>query len=260
MRQHTLLLATAIIALTWPTQPLSAENATHPAERGSQAGEHSKAYGVNDLSILSISARSAAPVELSSDTGWHTGSLGYRDTNPSPVNKHLAPVRLPTGALIQTIELEACDNDPGGAVYGYLEACGPTASDGCSRVRDLDGVVSTEDALGCDRFTVDYSPPYTVDNLSFSYDFAFVDDPVSTTGLGFRSARIYWRRQISPAPGSATFNDVPPSHPFFQPVEAMADAGISGGCGGGDFCPNSVVTRGQMAAFLARALGLHWPN
>jgi hypothetical protein len=30
-------------------------------------------------------------------------------------------------------------------------------------------------------------------------------------------------------------------------------AGITGGCGGGKYCPDSNVTRGQMAAFLRRA-------
>lgn len=49
------------------------------------------------------------------------------------------------------------------------------------------------------------------------------------------------------------FVDVPASHPFFRFVEAMANAGITGGCGGGGFCPGNLVTRGQMAVFLLRA-------
>jgi hypothetical protein len=53
---------------------------------------------------------------------------------------------------------------------------------------------------------------------------------------------------------------VPPSSSIFRFVEALADAGITGGCGGGNYCPDSPVTRGQMAVFLASALGLHWPN
>jgi len=54
----------------------------------------------------------------------------------------------------------------------------------------------------------------------------------------------------------ATFNDVLTSHPFFQEIEAMVASGITGGCGGGNYCPDNPLTRGQMAAFLARALGL----
>lgn len=43
---------------------------------------------------------------------------------------------------------------------------------------------------------------------------------------------------------------------FESDIEALAAAGITSGCGGTNFCPNQSVTRGQMAAFLVRALGL----
>jgi S-layer homology domain len=65
--------------------------------------------------------------------------------------------------------------------------------------------------------------------------------------------------QVSPAPGAATFGDVPTGHPFFQFVEALAASGITAGCGNGNFCPDAPLTRGQMAVFLSKALGLHWP-
>ena len=38
-------------------------------------------------------------------------------------------------------------------------------------------------------------------------------------------------------------------------VNALAKAGITGGCGPRRYCPNAPVERGQMAAFLYRALG-----
>jgi hypothetical protein len=53
---------------------------------------------------------------------------------------------------------------------------------------------------------------------------------------------------------------VPTSDPFFRAIEALAASGITSGCGGGNFCPNDVVTRAQLAKFLALALGLHWPQ
>jgi hypothetical protein len=40
----------------------------------------------------------------------------------------------------------------------------------------------------------------------------------------------------------------------------MTASGITAGCAGGLHCPGSPVTRDQMAVFLAKALGLHWPN
>ena len=39
-------------------------------------------------------------------------------------------------------------------------------------------------------------------------------------------------------------------------INKLADAGISLGCGGDNFCPNDWVTRGQMASFMARAFNL----
>jgi hypothetical protein len=50
-----------------------------------------------------------------------------------------------------------------------------------------------------------------------------------------------------------TFADVPPTHPFYSFIEKVAALQITGGCGGGNYCPDSVVTRGQMAVFLLRA-------
>jgi hypothetical protein len=75
---------------------------------------------------------------------------------------------------------------------------------------------------------------------------------------------LYWitvryRLQVSPAPEVATFGDVPTNHPFFQFIEALAASGITGGCGNGNYCPDAPLTRGQMAVFLSKALGLHWP-
>lgn len=51
---------------------------------------------------------------------------------------------------------------------------------------------------------------------------------------------------------SHQFSDVPTSYQFHNSIDAIADAGITTGCGGGKYCPNGLVTRGQMAAFLNR--------
>ena len=39
-------------------------------------------------------------------------------------------------------------------------------------------------------------------------------------------------------------------------INALAEAGVTGGCGGTRYCPSSSVTRAQMASFLVRALDL----
>ena len=55
------------------------------------------------------------------------------------------------------------------------------------------------------------------------------------------------------------FGDVPcepsPSYPVDW-IEAFKNAGISGGCGGGNYCPNGPTTRGQIAAFITKAFSL----
>jgi hypothetical protein len=88
----------------------------------------------------------------------------------------------------------------------------------------------------------------------------FVVDSQVGMNLGFTTARVHYKLQVSPPPGTATFNDVPTNHPFFQFIEALAASGITGGCGSGNYCPDNPVTRGQMAVFLSKALGLHFPN
>lgn len=56
---------------------------------------------------------------------------------------------------------------------------------------------------------------------------------------------------------SHQFADVPDSNPFHNDIDAVADAGVTTGCGGGNYCPSANVTREQMAAFMNRlgALG-----
>ena len=71
---------------------------------------------------------------------------------------------------------------------------------------------------------------------------------------------IKWKRQVSPDLPYSTFIDVPPGAPFHASIEALVASGITAGCGNDKFCPQNPVTRGQMAAFLSRALGLHWPD
>jgi hypothetical protein len=52
---------------------------------------------------------------------------------------------------------------------------------------------------------------------------------------------------------SGQFADVASDNPFCGFIERLAADGITGGCGGGNFCPNDPVTRAQMAVFLVAA-------
>ena len=48
------------------------------------------------------------------------------------------------------------------------------------------------------------------------------------------------------------FSDVPTGSSIHDDVEAIADAGVTTGCGDGKYCPSDPVTRGQMAQFMNR--------
>ncbi|MCL4465444.1 MAG: S-layer homology domain-containing protein [Chloroflexi bacterium] len=51
------------------------------------------------------------------------------------------------------------------------------------------------------------------------------------------------------------FNDVPPGAQFYDEINAIAGAGITTGCGSGNYCPDDTVTRKAMAAFMDRGFG-----
>jgi hypothetical protein len=166
-----------------------------------------------------------------------------------------AAVALPAGALIQAMELEACDTDAAAQL-----------AFGLFRQTQLEGgvtslaSVSTGATPGCAFFNVNLATPHTVNNETGSY---FVQGSISGNSLAtrFQAVRLVYRLQVSAGPATATFpNDMPTASPFFRFVEALAAAGITGGCSAGSYCPNDPVTRGQMAVFLATALGLHFPN
>jgi hypothetical protein len=66
------------------------------------------------------------------------------------------------------------------------------------------------------------------------------------------------------APHRSAFSDVPVSDGAYRFAETLLHNGITAGCGGGDYCSTSNVTRWQMAVFLVTAFHipfLHsWPE
>ncbi len=58
---------------------------------------------------------------------------------------------------------------------------------------------------------------------------------------------------IPPAATGIIFKDIPNSHWAAAWIEKLAADGITTGCGNGNFCPDAIVTRTEMAVFLLRA-------
>lgn len=109
-------------------------------------------------------------------------------------------------------------------------------------------IVSTGDAAtpGCGFFKGSLLVSETIDNFNNSY---IVGVGISGTTLAtrFAAVRVFYRLQVSPAPATATFDDVPLGHPFRQFVEALFAAGITTGCSVAPplYCPDNPVTRGS---------------
>jgi len=64
---------------------------------------------------------------------------------------------------------------------------------------------------------------------------------------------LYGSGYVPPA-SVQVFPDVPPGSFAYDWINALAAIGVTSGCGGGNYCPSSSVTRAQMAVFLLKTL------
>jgi hypothetical protein len=215
-------------------------------------------FGTATTSTYSIGACDAK--DMSGNASFPTNDCAYvttTDTGSPTVAELGFPVHLPTGVLITSITTYYFNNNS--IAHPSLRLSEASVAGVAGQIVDLS---PTSNGGGTTSFTVDLVPPHQVDDSSFSY--AILAAISSNSGAGLRQTIIKfdvnYMLQVSPAPATATFGDVPTSSPQFQFVEALVAAGITAGCGGGNYCPNSPLTRGQMAVFLAKALGLNFPN
>jgi len=166
-------------------------------------------------------------------------------------------VRMPSGAQITSMELSACDSSAAGTFTATLMEC----SDPGGACNTVATVATSGD--GC-KFFSSTATSWTVDNLGYTYVLQVASDDLDAN-LSLRNVRIFHKKVISPPPGTPSFNDVPANHAFYQMIEALKASGITSGsacppANPPSYCPDAAVTRGQMAVFLAKALGIMWPN
>ena len=67
-------------------------------------------------------------------------------------------------------------------------------------------------------------------------------------------------RALELSPSSIDFFDDDDASMFEDEINALAQAGITNGCGPRAYCPHDDLTRGQMAALLARAFDVDWTS
>ncbi len=247
------------------TGPLFAQEGTAktdipPSSREKKAKLAPRTYGTGNTSFYRMGAPEFSLL-------FEGGSVGYSDMafaqpNFSSFRRYaysdsggyyfVGTPHLPSGAKLIAINLHNCvdaDNNITGAVFtcnNYGSSC--------------DGLGSILTTVGCGYDSLDLAPSGHVVDNSPDGNYLVILLTTSTNGPdSFAGVTIEYQLQVSPAPAVATFADVPTSHPQFQFVEALAASGITAGCGSGNYCPGATLTRGQMAVFLAKALGLQFP-
>ena len=112
--------------------------------------------------------------------------------------------------------------------------------DGSTFIKEIDWLAAEDVTRGC-------NPPVN--------DRFCPDDPVTRSQM---AAFVVRALGLTPNthPG---FDDVPSSHTFYHDIGKLATEGITRGCNppvNDRYCPDDPVTRGQMAAFVVRALSL----
>jgi hypothetical protein len=253
------LVATFAMPVAASEEPLMGEYDTHdraPAEPKVFYGStpmDTYGYGTTDWIVQSMSYSAFVPL---SDAQWASGfTYAYRIDGSN--SGACADVFLPGGALLTGLTRYIYDDSATGRMevsFDRLDMLNGT----------YDNLYNFEtDAVGTPGWQRVYADltlgDHTVDNYLASYRVCVFQWTTTGGTLGHRGVTFWYKRQVSPAPASATFNDVGTGHPFFRFVEALYESGITAGCGGGNYCPDSPITRGEMAVFLAAALGLHFP-
>lgn len=225
-------------------------------------------YGTSAVSYVEIPGSAFFPDD--SSDGYNTDfATGARYTLLCSGNCLGAAVSLPSGAKVVYLELDFDDENAGGYVGGTLLTCDflggncvlhPVAGAGPADCL-FGGWICSGNAYsgGYSFMTADLTPDdITVNNLSGSLRLRASVQGSSARIVGMIVGYVL---QVSAAPGSPSFNDVPTNHPFFQFIEALKASGITGGCQASPplYCPDAPLTRGQMAVFLSKALGLQFP-
>jgi hypothetical protein len=218
-------------------------------------------YGTSHTSFQRIGLAEFLPADSSmtySDTAFTSFTFSRFPTNVSGSGTFLATPHLPSGALVTDVEFDWCDTNAGSDLSFQVQSTtftGETAT--------VIAAASSTGSAGCDFTVATLISPFTIDNNENQLVLvAVVPTQDGTTSIS--GAIMRYTLQVSPAPATASFNDVPTSDFAFQYIEALFASGVTGGCGANPpfvppvYCPDAFVTRRQMGIFISKALGLQW--
>lgn len=190
-----------------------------------------------------------------SKTGYvfSPGSLSFSDLQGDQAAQNFTASLAP-GNLIKALPANNADGQAlsptlswqAGAGLSSYEYCYSSVPGPCTKWNSVSGNTSVT--------LHDLAPNYTyywqVRGASAN-NFIEADSGIWWTFTTTATAACSWPAYIPPT--SPTFADVPMTAGHWSWVERLVSAGITSGCGGGNYCPFSEVVRAQMAIFLLRS-------
>lgn len=168
------------------------------------------------------------PIGLDVDFAPGTTANGNRVLEPGEV-AIVAPRWRIVGTSAQALDGQAGVSGPAGGTY--------VAIDGVARYP-----VITEGGSGDCRDTADC---YEVLADAASRPALHWDAALREDVMGLQPESMEWALHLGDS-----FADVTRAHPFYRFVETTLHRGVTAGCGGGLYCPDSPTTRAQAAVFL----------
>jgi len=227
--------------------------------RGSLLPPDSPDWGINSYIAYVVPAWS---FNNRRDAQHHVNG-GYMNKSGGTESYFDQTIYLPSGAIVDGVTTYYYDVDASANVEFYFYRMTYTGAAAATPT-----LLFVQNSTGNGGFQAGYAPlttsetilNYSGSMLNAYYLVVGLKPSGSQSDLSFGGVAVWYRLQISPAPATATFYDVPTDYWAFRHIQALAASGITAGCAAGYFCPENYVKRSEMAVYLAKALGLHWPD
>lgn len=183
-----------------------------------------------------------------SNEDWTSNSL-FQIYNTAGNGIWYCPIQLPSGARVTQVSWYYWDNTFSNLNLRFGRNNSQTS---------VSTLFNTTPNVSGNYFVTTWFTAQTIANGGGWYWACFDLPTASGANARYWGIRVLWNRQIRtglPNP----FSDIGgESFDFQNSIKALAASGITVGFPDGTFRPDFFVTRGQFAAFFARALGLYW--
>jgi hypothetical protein len=201
---------------------------------------------------------SSVKISLSTDGGATFPVTIAASTPNDGSHSFTVPNTITSSARIKVEALSNIFFDISNANFSITAGC-PTSISSTSLSFAAAGASSTFDvtaAGGCNWAATSNNPDFIEVTSGAGSGNGQVQFSVSeNTATSPRSGTITVGGHTMTVMQGAAFLDVGDEHVFYTEIGKLSARGVTLGCGGGNYCPDMVVTRDQMAAFIIRALG-----